>query len=104
MDQKQGKNATLEQYQEFCAKGWKKGCCREVFLLGLGGEAGEVMEIVKKSIRDDKPIDIPHLKEELGDVMWYVANICTIFGLDLQEIVDENIDKLSARYKDLIKE
>lgn len=94
--------ANLKEYQDLCKKGWKKGCCREVFCLGLAGETGEVLEVVKKSIRDEKPIDITHLKEELGDVVWYIANICTIFNLDLQEVIDENINKLSIRYKELL--
>lgn len=68
--------------------------------LGLAGEAGETLDIVKKWIFHEKPLDEEHLKKELGDVMWYMAMICSSFGFDLDEIMQMNIDKLMARYPD----
>ena len=56
------------------------------------------MDIIKKSIRDEHPIDLEHLKEELGDVLWYVANIASATGIDLNDILKFNIDKLTKRY------
>ena len=94
----------LKEYQEFCKKGLRKGNNSNVFALGLGGETGEVLEVIKKSLRDEKPIDLSHLKEELGDVMWYVANLCSSYDLSLQNIIDENVDKLSKRYSKEIRE
>ena len=44
-------------------------------LLGLGGEAGEVSEIIKKMMRDDNPVDVPRLKSEIGDMLWYWSQI-----------------------------
>lgn len=90
---------TVKDYQEYCKKAWKPGCDELVFALGLGGETGEVLEIVKKARRDCKEIDIPHLREELGDVLWYVANMCTSHGFDMEEIMEENVTKLNARYE-----
>lgn len=89
---------TVKEYQEYCKQAWKPGCDDMVFALGLGGETGEVLEIVKKARRDCKAIDIEHLKEELGDVMWYVANMCTVHQLDMQTVMEENVSKLNARY------
>ena len=66
--------------------------------LGIGGEAGEVLEVIKKGNRPGKTLDVSHLKEELGDLMWYIANVATTYDLDLEEIVIENIDKLKKRY------
>jgi len=66
--------------------------------LGLSGEVGEFNDLIKKAIFHEKPIDIQHAKKELGDVMWYVALMCTAFGWDLDEILQMNIDKLSKRY------
>ena len=66
--------------------------------LGVGGEAGEVMEIIKKGFRPGRTIDIEHLKEELGDVLWYVAVLADTYDLDLEEIALNNIDKLAKRY------
>jgi NTP pyrophosphatase (non-canonical NTP hydrolase) len=69
--------------------------------LGLAGEAGEVAEKVKKMIRDDDGVLTDErraaLAGELGDVLWYVAQVATEAGLDLQEIARENLDKLLSR-------
>jgi NTP pyrophosphatase (non-canonical NTP hydrolase) len=69
--------------------------------LGLAGEAGEVAEKVKKIARDDggKITDAKReeIKKELGDVLWYVAQLTTEFGLSLDEIASLNIEKLHSR-------
>ena len=54
--------------------------------LGLAGEAGETLDMIKKWIFHEKDLDREHLKKELGDVMWYMAMICYSFGFDLDEI------------------
>lgn len=66
--------------------------------LGLAGESGEVLDMVKKWIFHDSELDKDHLKKELGDVMWYVAMICHSMGFDLDDVMQTNIDKLKARY------
>ena len=69
--------------------------------LGLCGEAGEAAEKVKKAIRDDGGVLTPERRDalaaELGDVLWYVAQLATEAGLDLDEIADSNLDKLLSR-------
>jgi len=69
--------------------------------LGLAGEAGEVCEKVKKMFRDDDgvPSDakIEEVKKELGDVLWYVANLAADFDLELSDIAQFNINKLFSR-------
>lgn len=69
--------------------------------LGLSGEAGEVAEKIKKVIRDDGGEVMPEKKKEiekeLGDVLWYVAQIATELGLSLDEIAEKNIEKLYSR-------
>lgn len=67
-------------------------------VLGLTGEAGEVSDLVKKYVFHEKEVDKEHLKKELGDVMWYIAMICSACNFDLDEIMQMNIDKLKARY------
>lgn len=71
--------------------------------LGLAGEAGEVSEKIKKLIRDDDSIVTDRkreeLKEELGDVLWYVAAVAAEFQLSLSDIADANIEKLRLRKK-----
>lgn len=69
--------------------------------LGLCGEAGEVADKVKKVLRDRQgnfsPEVIADLKLELGDVLWYVAQLATELGLELEQIAQSNIDKLASR-------
>jgi NTP pyrophosphatase (non-canonical NTP hydrolase) len=69
--------------------------------LGLCGEAGEVAEKVKKTLRDDGGVLTDERREalsrELGDVLWYLSQVATEAGLDLEEIAAENLDKLFSR-------
>lgn len=69
--------------------------------MGLVNEAGEVAGKIKKIFRDkDGQItetDKQSLKSELGDVLWYLTQICTELGLTLEEVADTNIEKLSSR-------
>jgi NTP pyrophosphatase (non-canonical NTP hydrolase) len=71
--------------------------------LGLAGEAGEVAEHAKKAIRDDGGSVSDERKgamaKELGDVLWYVAQIATELGLDLDEIATQNLEKLLSRQR-----
>lgn len=66
--------------------------------LGLAGESGETLDMVKKWVFHDSELDKDHLKKELGDVMWYVAMICHSMGFDLDDVMQTNISKLKARY------
>ncbi len=69
--------------------------------IGIASEGGEFAEIVKKCIFQGKPMDdetIFHCKRELGDIMWYWINSCRSLGLDPNEVVAENVNKLKARY------
>lgn len=72
--------------------------------LGLAGETGEVIEKIKKTYRDDLMYFSPEKKEEiakeLGDIMWYLAGICTELGLSLDDVAEGNIKKLQQRLKD----
>lgn len=65
--------------------------------LGLSGEAGEVCEKVKKSIRDGKEIDIDAMTKELGDVLWYLAAISSDLGISLDDVARANYEKLKSR-------
>lgn len=68
---------------------------------GLASEGGEFAEIVKKCMFQGKPLTedtIFHLKRELGDIIFYWVNSCRALGLDPNDVINENINKLSARY------
>tara|TARA_B100000676_G_C17205918_1_gene401869 strand:+ start:40 stop:444 length:405 start_codon:yes stop_codon:yes gene_type:complete len=69
--------------------------------VGISAEGGEFMEIVKKIIFQGKPYNennINHLKIELGDVLWYVAQACIALDISLDDICDMNVKKLESRY------
>ncbi len=69
--------------------------------LGLAGETGEICEKIKKALRDDsgKMTDERKaaLRKEIGDVLWYIATLCTELDLELEEVAEENLAKLAAR-------
>lgn len=69
--------------------------------IGLASEGGEFNEIVKKMFFQGKPLNednVFHMKRELGDIMWYWVNACNALGLDPNEVIAENVNKLKARY------
>lgn len=69
--------------------------------LGLVGEAGEVSEPIKKHLHYGRPLDREELVNELGDVLWYLAELCTILGLSLEGVAEYNIQKLHTRYPEV---
>ncbi len=69
--------------------------------LGLTAESGEFTEVVKKIILQGKPYNeenIFHMKRELGDICWYLAQACMALDTTFDEIIEMNVDKLKARY------
>ena len=66
--------------------------------LGIAGESGEIVDAVKKSIIYGKSLDVANMREEIGDIMWYIALACRTLDFDMREILDENIAKLAKRY------
>lgn len=69
-------------------------------LMGLNGEAGEAIDILKKFLFQGHNLDKTHLAKELGDVAWYLAVSADALGYDLETIFEMNIEKLKARYPD----
>ena len=69
--------------------------------LGLGAESGEFTEVVKKIILQGKPYNednVFHMKRELGDICWYIAQACMALDTTFDEIIEMNVDKLRKRY------
>mgnify|MGYP001620062275 CR=1 len=94
----------FDEYQKFCkstAVYPKIGKNFVYPLIGLQGEVGEVSEKIKKLFRDDKGklTDSKKIEivKELGDVMWYISQLATEFGVNLSDVVKGNIEKLSSR-------
>jgi NTP pyrophosphatase (non-canonical NTP hydrolase) len=66
-------------------------------LLGLAEEAGEVLGVVKKAIRNDEELPVDKLRDELGDTLYYLARVAKEHGLTLSEVALRNIEKLEER-------
>ena len=69
-------------------------------VMGLCGESGEAIDIVKKWLAQGHPLDREHLARELGDVAWYLAEAATALGMPLEDILHANLEKLERRYPD----
>jgi NTP pyrophosphatase (non-canonical NTP hydrolase) len=69
-------------------------------MLGLASETGSILNVYKKYLRDgiDLAANREFLREELGDLLWYVAAVATAFGLDLEEIATANLQRTRDRY------
>lgn len=65
---------------------------------GVSGEAGELLDAIKKHVVYQKALDVENVKEELGDLLFYMSNLMQSVGLSFEEILQHNIDKLSVRY------
>ena len=94
---------TANEYQVLAMKTLNKDLDeREVLIngvMGLCGESGEVIDLVKKHISQGHPINKDKIIEELGDVMWYIAELATILDVKMEDIMKYNINKLSQRYE-----
>lgn len=69
-------------------------------VMGLCGESGEAVDIVKKWLFHGHELDREHLSKELGDIAWYLAEAATALDMPLEEILQANIEKLRKRYPD----
>ena len=69
-------------------------------VMGLNGEAGECIDIIKKNEYQGHPLDKDKLKDEVGDVLWYIAEICEGLGIGMEDVAIHNIEKLKKRYPD----
>ena len=67
-------------------------------VMGLCGESGEAIDIVKKHLAQGHELDREHLIKELGDVAWYLAETATALDVTLEEVLCQNIEKLKKRY------
>ena len=67
-------------------------------VMGLCGESGEVIDLVKKHLHQGHDLDKEKIVKELGDVAWYLAEIAWALEVPLEEVLQGNIDKLRARY------
>lgn len=70
------------------------------YAMGLAGESGETVDYLKKVLFHGHMFDRDVLAKELGDSLWYINAIATLFGIDLEDIAKQNVAKLLKRYPD----
>ena len=93
---------TVNEYQKLAMITLNPALSRKDMLIngvmGLCGESGEAIDIVKKWLAQGHELDRDKLAKELGDIAWYLAETATALGLDLDDIFAANIEKLKRRY------
>lgn len=93
---------TLNEYQELARRTSNRELDAKGHLfngvLGLAGEAGECADLLKKHYYQDGRLFVDDLEDELGDVLWYVAETAAALGVTLEKVARRNVDKLRKRY------
>ena len=93
---------TINEYQKLAMTNLNPNLDKKDILIngvmGLCGESGEVIDIVKKHLAQGHELDKEKIIKELGDVAWYIAEIATVLEVDLEEVLIQNIEKLKKRY------
>ena len=93
---------TINEYQKLAMTTLNPALCQKDVLIngvmGLCGESGEAIDIVKKWLAQGHELDKEKLAKELGDICWYLAETATALDLSLEEIMAANIEKLQKRY------
>lgn len=93
---------TINEYQELAMTTLNKDLNKKDILIngvmGLCGESGEAIDIVKKHLAQGHELDREHLIKELGDIAWYLAETATALDVTLEEVLSGNIEKLKKRY------
>ena len=98
---------TINEYQQLAMTTLNKDLDKKDVLIngvmGLCGESGEAIDLVKKWLAQGHELDEDKLISEIGDVAWYIAEIATALGVTLEDVLKGNIDKLKRRYPDGFK-
>lgn len=95
---------TINEYQKLAMTTLNKDLSKKDVLInavmGLCGESGEAIDVVKKHLHQGHELDRQKLIKELGDIAWYLAEACEALGITLEEVMTLNIEKLKKRYPD----
>ena len=95
----------INDIEEYVA--WTENTCAKLdtpltdivhMLFGMSTEVGELTDVFKKFIAYGKEVDAVNVVEELGDILYYIASFCRIYGVPLSEVIARNIAKLETRY------
>ena len=92
----------INEYQELAMRTLNPSLSKRDVLInsvmGLCGESGEAIDIVKKWMAHGHELDREHLAKELGDIAWYLAEAAFALDIPLEDVLQANIDKLNKRY------
>ena len=93
---------TINEYQKYAMRTLNPKLDKKDILIsgvmGLCGESGEAIDIVKKHLAQGHELDKENLIKELGDIAWYLAETATVLDIELEEVFTRNIEKLKKRY------
>lgn len=93
---------TINEYQQLAMTTLNKELSKKDILIngvmGLCGESGEAIDIVKKHLAQGHELDKEHLIKELGDIAWYIAETAFALDVELEDVLVQNIEKLKKRY------
>lgn len=89
----------IDNYRNFQPKyaKYSKKDAKQYSVVGLAAEAGEVLGVYQKALRKGEEIPTDRIKDELGDVLWYVMAILNAYNLSLSEVLEYNMEKLDKR-------
>lgn len=68
------------------------------YSMGLAGETGELVDMIKKSTFHGHELNMDNVVKEMGDIAWYLCNLANILNIDMELVLDKNIEKLEKRY------
>lgn len=98
-----GQELTMNEYQQLAARTINEGLPEDHKLChalhGLAGEVGEIHSIFQKTLQGHT-FTADDLKKEIGDLLWFIAELCTVNDFEMQDVAQGNIDKLKERYPD----
>lgn len=69
-------------------------------IMGMNGEVGELTDLFKKNMFQGHELVTERVIEELGDIMFYIVNLCTMLDIKMEDVLDYNVEKLQKRYPD----
>lgn len=91
-------------YQTYSSRTLPKDLDRSDLLanlcLGLAGESGEFVDVMKKHLYHGHDLDVDALKSEMGDILWYLSSLASSLDISLSEVAEMNVEKLRERYPD----
>ncbi|MGD7007602.1 nucleoside triphosphate pyrophosphohydrolase family protein [Metabacillus sp. 84] len=89
----------FNEYQELAGRTANKHINEKLnYALGVTGEAGEIADLIKKSEFHGHEMNRGELAKEIGDVLWYLSQLASVYDLDLGRVAEKNIEKLKRRY------